>query len=98
MPIYVDDEPLYFITVQSDQEGALRFEMNGEELMVKGEGLMVNGESVRYQPDSHHGSLKAPVVLSTLNSQLSTFKILEDNHVVIIRGGEKYSLTGTKLQ
>ena len=89
-PIEVEGEMLYFLTIQSDQVGNLRFEMNGQELMVK-------GESVRYSADSHHGSLKAPVVLTTQDSLLTTFKILEDNHVVIIRNNEKYDVTGKKL-
>jgi hypothetical protein len=89
-PIEVEGEMLYFLTIQSDQVGNLRFEMNGQELMVK-------GESVRYSADSHHGSLKAPVVLTTQDSLLTTFKILEDNHVVVIRNNEKYDVTGKKL-
>jgi hypothetical protein len=70
--------------------------------MVKGEGLMVNGERVPYQPDTHHGSLKAPVRLVPVTGNQSPvtapYKLLEDNHVVIIRGGERYDLTGKKVE
>ena len=52
-------DSLYFITIQSDQVGELRFEMDGEILMP------VCG-TIHYVADSHHGSLKAPVVLKLL--------------------------------
>ena len=96
MPIYVEDEPLYFLTIQSDKVGDLRFEMEGQELMVKGEGLMVNGESVRYSADSHQGSLRAPVLLRPADDE-RPYKIIENDHVVIIRNNEKYDVTGKKL-
>ena len=89
-PILVNDEPLYFLTIQSDQVGDLRFEMNGETYVPE------NG-NINYSADAHSGSLKAPVLLRSANDE-RPYKLLEDNHVVIIRGGEKYSLTGTKLQ
>ena len=91
MPIYIDDEPLYFLTIQSDKVGDLRFEMEGQELMVK-------GESVRYSADSHHGSLKAPVVLTTNDQLLTTpYKLIENDQVIIIKNNEKYDVTGKKL-
>ena len=48
-------------------------------------------------PDSHHGSLKAPIVLRPAG-KTGVYKIIEDNHVVIIRNNEKYDVTGKKLQ
>ena len=80
---------LYFITIQSDRIGELRFE-------IAGERLMVDGESICYTADSHYGTLKAPIVLRKAD-ETGVYKILENNHVVIIRNNEKYDVTGKKL-
>jgi hypothetical protein len=99
LEVYVGDElaaaaepmdSLYFITIQSDQVGELRFECNGERLAV-------NGERISYKANAHYGTIKAPVVLTTQDSILNTYKIIENNHVVIIRNNEKYDITGKKL-
>ena len=88
-PITIEEEALYFITIQSDQIGELRFEMNGE-TYVPESGPM------NYSADAHHGSLKAPIVLRKAD-EAGVYKILENNHVVIIRNNEKYDVTGKKL-
>jgi hypothetical protein len=97
LKVYVGDElagvatpidSLYFITIQSDQVGELSFECNGEKL------IPVSG-SINYSADSHHGSLKAPIILRKDDNH--PYKIIEDQHVVIIRNGERYDITGKKL-
>jgi hypothetical protein len=97
LKVYVGDElaavatpidSLYFITIQSDKVGELRFEMNGEIL------IPVNG-TMNYETDSHHGSVKAPVILRKDDDR--PYKIIENNHVVIIRNNEKYDVTGKVL-
>jgi len=50
---------------------------------------------IGYVADAHHGSLKAPVILRPGDNR--PYKIIEDNHVVIIRNNEKYDVTGKKL-
>ena len=98
LEVFMDDElvgvaepmdSLYFITIQSDKAGELRFECNGERLTV-------NGEQIRYEADAHHGSLQTPVILKPGENTLP-YKIIEDDHVVIIRNNEKYDVTGKKL-
>ena len=49
-----------------------------------------------YAPNAHAGSLKAPVVLRPAENT-GVYKILENDHVVIIRNGERYDVTGKKL-
>ena len=83
-------ENLYFLTIQSDKLGELRFELNGETY------IPVSGP-ISYSADSHLGSLKDPVLLMTNDELPTTYKILEDDHVVIIRNGERYDVTGKKL-
>ena len=98
LKVFVNDElaavaepidSLYFITIQSDQIGELRFEMNGE-TYVPVSGI------ISYSADSHHGSLRAPIVLKPAESD-RPYKIIENQHVVIIRNNEKYDVTGKKL-
>ncbi len=81
--------PLYFLTIQSDHIGKLRFECDGETLMPE-------VGTINFSADSHCGSLKAPIVLRKNDN--AVYKILENDHVVIIRNNEKYSITGAKLQ
>ena len=85
-------EVLYFLTISSDAAGSpIEFRTeDGQELTANSQ------EPIAYVPDSHHGSLKAPVVLTT-NDQLLTTKIIENNHVIIIRNGKRYDVTGKKL-
>ena len=91
-------DSLYFITIQSDRIGELRFEMDGQALAP----LSTEGASpliispLMYAPDAHYGSLKAPVILRKAD-ETGVYKILENNHVVIIRNNEKYDITGKKL-
>ncbi len=97
LEVYVGDElaavaipidSLYFLTIQSDKMGELRFEIDGENL-VPANGAMM------YSADSHHGSPKAPIVLKKEDNR--PYKIIENNHIVIIRNNEKYDVTGKKL-
>ena len=83
----IDD--LYFLTVSSDLAGELRFETE--------DGIVLTSEMpITYVADAHHGSLKAPVILQPGDDR--PYKIIENNHVVIIRNNEKYDVTGKKLQ
>ena len=95
--VYVGDElaavatpidSLYFLTIQSDKIGELRFELNGETLMPE-------IGTISYSADSHHGSLRAPIVLRKDDNR--PYKIIENQRVVIIRNNEKYDVTGKKL-
>ena len=101
--VYVGDEltgvaaltdSLYFLTIQSDKTGALRF--------VTEDGMVLSplSGSMNYIPDSHLGSLEAPVLLSPAShcGKAGVYKILENDQVVIIRNEEKYSIMGTKIE
>ena len=88
-PLTIDEQTYYFLTIQSNRLGMLRFEMDGQTLEPeKG--------AIHYLTDSHAGSLKAPVMLRPAD-QTGVYKIIENNHVVIIRNNEKYDVTGKKL-
>jgi len=90
---------LYFLTIQSDRVGELRFEMNGETLTpISSEAINAEGSNraaIRYEADSHHGSMTAPIILRKDDNR--PYKIIENDHVVIIRNNEKYDVTGKKL-
>ena len=81
-PIELNNETLYFLTVSSDFADELRFETE-------------DGTPLRAE-DAHHGSLKAPIILKPGETS-RPYKIIEDQHVVIIRNNEKYDITGKKL-
>ena len=88
-PLTIEEQTYYFLTIQSNQLGMLRFEMDGQTLEPeKG--------AIHYLTDSHAGSLKAPIMLRPAD-QTGVYKIIENNHVVIIRNNEKYDVTGKKL-
>ena len=84
-----NDDVFYFLTIQSDKTGALRFEMEGQTLQPE------NG-AIHYSTDSHAGSLKAPIMLRPAEDD-RPYKIIEEGHVIIIRGGERYDVTGKRL-
>lgn len=86
----MDGQTLFFLTVQSDSNGELRF------TAADGEPLSVVGDNICYAADSHHGSLSAPLQLVTGNNR--PYKVIENDRVIIIRDGERYDMTGLKIQ
>ena len=105
---------LYFLTIQSDRSGELRFELeDGTPLSATlpgsvspkdglsatrsySESGLTGNAGLYYLPDAHHGSLESPVVLKPGENQ-RPYKLIENDHVVIIRNGERYDVTGKKL-
>ena len=81
---------VYFLTIQSDRAGELRFEMNGQRLTP------ADQHPVTYSADSHAGSVANPVMLIPMD-ETGVYKIIENNHVIIIRNNERYDVTGKKL-
>ena len=67
---------------------------------MDGETLMPASGPIRYEANAHHCTIKAPVLLTfdVERSGLSSpYKIIENDHVIIIRNGERYDVTGKKL-
>ena len=82
------EEAYYFLTISSDVQGELRFETQ--------DGTPLTAEQpITYVADNHHGTLKAPIVLCPGDNR--PYKIIENNHVIIIRNNEKYDITGKRL-
>lgn len=93
---------IYFLTISSDAFGEIRFETeDGTSLTpinseaINAEGNKRDAVTINYIPDAHHGSLKAPVILKPGDNR--PYKIIENDHVIIIRNGERYDITGKKL-
>ena len=85
---------LYFITIQSDKIGELRFELDGE--IVEPVDISTSRHlDISYSPNAHHGSLKDPIILKPVDGS-AVYKIIENDHVIIIRNGERYDVTGKK--
>ena len=99
----IDD--LYFLTISYDQSGSIRFEtedgtpltpfINRPSAASLSSGAAA--QSINYKPDAHYGSLTEPVLLVPDDAN-RVYKIIENDHVVIIRNNEKYDVTGTKLK
>ena len=100
-PVYLstgeDRDKVYFLTIQSDAAGApIRFETeDGISLQTINPSSNAPAQFIHYQSNSHHGSLKAPIILTPDDNR--PYKIIENDHVVIIRNNEKYDVTGKKL-
>ncbi|MBO4454187.1 MAG: hypothetical protein J5761_03940, partial [Paludibacteraceae bacterium] len=87
---------LFFLTISSDAIGsALRFETEDGIVLRPVEVSTSRSLDISYSPNAHHGSLKAPIVLTPGDNR--PYKIIENNHVIIIRNNEKYDVTGKKL-
>ena len=90
-------DSLYFLTISSDVIGSeLRFETEDGVVLQPVDISKSRYLDISYTPDSHHGSLKAPIVLKPGDDR--PYKIIENDHVVILRNNEKYDVTGKKLQ
>ena len=91
----IPEEALYFLTIQSDKPGTLRFTTADGILLTpfpSGEG---RGEAITYEANAHLGTPESPVLLTPVDDR--PYKILENNHIVIIKNNEKYDVTGKKL-
>lgn len=87
-------DSLYFLTIQSDNIGELRFTTSdGQSLIPVTENHAPL--TLIYDSDAHVGSLRAPVLLKQGDNR--PYKIIENNHVIIIRNNERYDVTGKKL-
>ena len=82
-------DSLCFLTISADKMGELRF-------TTEDGTPLVSEIPIHYATDSHHGSLKAPIILKPGDPD-RVRKVIENNHVVIIRNGERYDVTGKKL-
>ena len=91
-PITIGKETYFFLTIQSDQVGEMHFEMGNETLEVS----PANAQApVRYAADAHAGSVEKPIMLRVKDNL--PYKIIENDHVVIIRNNKKYDVTGQNL-
>ena len=96
-PQVIDGDTLYFITVQSDHVGQpLTFRTaDGEYLTVQPQADQMAYGQIANEPNAHYGTLRKPVLLVPTTDKV--YKIIENNHIVIIKNNEKYDVTGKKL-
>lgn len=52
---------------------------------------------LQYAADSHIGTLQKPVRLIISQETDSVYKTIENGNVIIIRDGERYDMTGKRL-
>ena len=92
-------DSLYFITIQSDRTGAPLTFRTADGLLLRSVDISTSQYlDISYSADTHYGTLKSPILLSpTENGAGDVYKIIENDHIVIIRDGERYDITGVKL-
>jgi hypothetical protein len=92
-------DSLYFITIQSDRTGAPLTFRTADGLLLRSVDISTSRYlDISYSADTHYGTLKSPILLSpTENGAGDVYKIIENDHIVIIRDGERYDITGVKL-
>ena len=96
----LSNTPLYFLTIQSDAAGTLRFTTaDGQELLVAPSSLHEgDGGRLIYAPDAHYGSLSKPVILTPAEKGTGdVYKVIENDRVIIIRNNERYDVMGIKF-
>ena len=90
------EEGLYFLTISSDAIGSLlRFETEEGIVLTPSLGGEDRAE-VSYEADAHYGSLTSPMIL-TPAADANVYKVFENGHIYIIRGGERYDMTGKRI-
>ena len=89
---------LYFITIQSDRVGEKLTFRTAEGLLLQSVDLSTSRHlDISYSADAHYGTLESPVLLTPADND-NVYKIIEDEHVVIIRDGKRYDITGQKME
>jgi hypothetical protein len=95
LPQVVDGDTLYFVTIQSDGSGTLRFELNGEPLAPIIRDSVV--PSFRYSENDHHGTIEEPVLLVPA-AELKPQKIVDKGTLYILMpDGTRYDATGKRV-
>jgi hypothetical protein len=96
-PQDVDGEVLYFLTIQSDRYGMLRFETgDGDRLCVMTDDRIADS-SISNVPDSHLGSLRAPVLLTTGDADTRPVKRVINGILYIFNAGRVYNASGVLI-
>jgi hypothetical protein len=104
--VRASEDGLYYLVISGEGAGQameIKTVLNGEIVTIDG--------TQTYVSDDHIGTPWAPYIidLSVLRNSLEDVsgdtrhgsnvrKIIEDGHVIIIRGNERYDVTGKKLQ
>ena len=106
MPQVIDGDTLYFLTIQSDKAGEKLTFQTEDGVVLQPVVIKENRDTAipDYRnteiiniPDSHHGSLKAPVLLKPDSEDSNVEKLLIDGTLYIRQGSTYYNATGQKV-
>ena len=100
--IRADDEGLYYLVISGEGAGqtmTIRTVIDDEEVTIEKDLTYVSDDHVGTPWDPYIIQLNPGEGIENVNADADTrpCKIIEDNHIVIIRHGEKYDVTGKKL-
>lgn len=103
--IRADEEGLYYLVISGEGAGqamSIHTVLNGEEVTIDSNLTYVSDEHMGTPWEPYIIQLNPAEVIETVGAEgadtIRTYKILEDDHIVIIRNNEKYDVTGKKLQ
>jgi len=103
--VRADSEGLYYLVISGEGSGQ-RMEIK---TMLDGEIVTVDN-TLTFVSDGHIGTPWEPYVINLQPTEgiedvqgdnvqnTKVYKVIENDHVVIIRNGDRYSITGNKLQ
>ncbi len=101
--IRADEEGLYYLVISGEGAGqtmTIRTVLNGEEVTIDSDLTYVSDEHVGTPWDPYIIQLNPAEGIEAVGAGTDdsrVYKVLEDDHIVIIRNNEKYDVTGKKL-
>ncbi len=100
-------EALYFLTIQSDKSGTLRFELEDgtvlraiiPSLSSKAASPLSEASPLPYVPDAHYGTPEKPIILlPSTTQQDGPYKFLRNELLFIERNGKIYNAQGALVK
>ena len=102
--IRADAEGLYYLVIAGEGAGQameIKTMLNGEIVTIDNTLTFVSDDHIGTPWEPYVINLQTPQGIAPVTDNSSavtaTYKIIENNHVYIIRNGEKYDMTGKKL-
>ena len=101
--IRADEEGLYYLVISGESAGqtmSIHTVLNGEEVTIDRGLTYVSDEHVGTPWEPYIIQLNSTVGIETVGAEgtgtTGVYKVIEDDHIIIIRNGERYDITGNK--
>ena len=101
--IRADEEGLYYLVISGESAGqtmSIHTVLNGEEVTIDRGLTYVSDDHVGTPWEPYIIQLNSTVGIETVDAEgtgaTGVYKVIEDDHIIIIRNGERYDITGNK--